>query len=201
MGDALARVTDTDRTARAAALAGVVGPLVGLVATLVATALSPTFRWTGSALSDLGATGAANPRLFNVGLVAAAVLTVAFAWVVWAGADHHLQRVGATAFAASMVALGLVGAFPAGTALHLPAAIAYFVLLTFALWLHGTGTALAGAVGRGLVSIWLGIGHVLLWLGWVGAGFGGIAIPELGGTLLLYAWILLEAGPGVARTN
>jgi len=174
-----------------AARSGVVGPLVGFAATLSATALSPTFHWTANALSDLGAAGAANPWLFNWGLVASAVLTVPFAWPLWVEADHPLERLGSATFAGSTVALALVGLFPEGTSLHLPVAVVYFSLLTFTLWIHGSGWVLAGLSRRGLLAVWLGIGHVLLWIGWLAAGFGGIAIPELGGSLALYAWILL----------
>lgn len=178
---------------RLAVRAGVVGPLVGFAATLSATALSPTFQWTRNALSDLGAASAANPWLFNYGLIASALLTLPFAWAVWVGADHPLQRLGALAFAASTVGLGLVGVFPIGSALHDPVAIAYFTALTFTLWIHGSGTVLAGLARRGLAAIWLGIGHVLFWIVWVAAGPGGIAVPEIVGSLALYSWVLLVA--------
>lgn len=176
---------------RLAVRAGVVGPLVGFAATLSATALSPTFRWTGNALSDLGAATATNPWLFNYGLIASALLTLPFAWVVWVDAANSLQRLGALAFAACTVGLGLVGVFPIGSGLHGPVAIAYFTFLTFTLWIHGSGSVLAGLARRGLAAIWLGIGHVLFWVVWVAAGFGGIAVPEFVGSLSIYAWILL----------
>lgn len=176
---------------RLAVLAGVVGPPVGFAATLAATAVSPTFRWTGDALSDLGAASAANPWLFNYGLVASALLTLPFTWALWVVADHPVQRLGVVAFAAGTVALGLVGLFPIGSDLHGPVAVAYFTLLTFTLWIHGSGSVLAGLARRGLAAIWLGIGHVLVWVGWLAAGPGGIAVPEIVGSLLLYSWILL----------
>lgn len=176
---------------RLAVGAGVVGPLVGFAATLSAAILSPSFQWTGNALSDLGAATAANPWLFNYGLVASALLTLPFAWAVWAAAGHPVQRLGALTFAASTVGLGLVGLFPIGSDLHGPVAIAYFTFLTFTLWVHGSGSVLAGLARPGLVAIWLGIGHVLLWVLWIAAGFGGIAVPEIVGSLSIYAWILL----------
>lgn len=176
---------------RLAIRAGLVGPLVGFGTTLAATARSPTFQWTGSALSDLGAAGAANSWLFNYGLVASALVTLPFVWVVWAAADHLVEHVGAAAFGLSVVLLGLVGVFPIDTALHGPVSVAYFTLLTVTLWVHGSGWVLAGLVRRGLIAIWLGIGHVLFWIAWVVAGPGGIAIPELVGSLAFYAWILL----------
>lgn len=181
-------MVDADGLARRA---GVVGPLVGFATTLAAIAASPTFRWTASALSDLGAPGAATPWLFNGGLVASALVTVGVAWVLWTDARHAVERLGTVVFLTSTVALALVGLFPEGTSLHSPVSITYFALLTVTLWVHGTGWALVGRVCRGLLAIWLGIAHVLAWIAWLAAGPGGIAVPEMGGSLLFYAWILL----------
>lgn len=180
-----------DERLRLLAWFGVIGPLVGLAGTLVATVVSPTFTWAGSALSDLGAAGEPTAALFNGGLIAAALLTAPVARVVWAIGDHPLQRLGAVGLVATLGALAGVGLFPIGSPLHFPVSASFFVLLTFVAWVHGSGTVLAGDPGGGLVAIWLGIGHVLVWVGWVAVGPPGIAVPELAGAVLLYVWILL----------
>ena len=181
-------MADVDRLA---VRAGMLGPLLGFATTLAATASSTSFRWTASALSDLGAAGAATPWLFNYGLVASALVTLPFVWPVWATAANSVERLGALAFALSVVLLGLVGVFPIDTPLHGPVSVAYFTLLTVTLWVHGSGWVLAGLARRGLIVIWLGIGHVLVWIGWVAVGPRGIAVPELVGSIVFYAWILL----------
>lgn len=173
----------------AMAWSGVASAGLGTASTLLAVGLSPTFSWTTNALSDLGATGAGTPWLFNGGLVAAGMLGLPFGWVLFATARHPLERLGAVGFTGSVASLALVGAFPTGTALHLPAAVAYFFLFTIAMWIHGSGAALAGEVRRGLGAIWLGIGHVLAWLGWVVTGLDGLAIPEIVGSGLFLAWV------------
>lgn len=178
---------------RALTWSGVAGSVVGLGAIAVAAALSPTFSLTASAVSDLGAPDAANPWLLNGGLVAAALVALPFAWVLWATARHGLERLGAVAFAAALVALVLVGLFPIGTAPHGPAAVTYFLLFTLGMWVHGSGTALAGDVERGLAAVWLGIAHLLAWLVWAAVGPDGLAIPELVGSLLLLGWVVLTA--------
>lgn len=178
---------------RVAARAGVIGPLVTFLTTFAATVASPTFRWSVSALSDLGAPGAANPWLFNYGLVVGMALTLPFAWALWTAAAHPLQRLGTAATAATIVLLGLVGVFPAGTDLHLPVAVAFFVGVSLTTWIHGTGTVLAGKARRGLLAIWLGIVHLLVWAGWAALGVGGIAVPEMAGAVLFYGWVVLEA--------
>lgn len=172
---------------------GVAGSLVGFAAVLSAAALSPTFSWTADAISSLGAAGAANPWILNAGLVAAGLVSLPFARVLWTTARHLLERAGAVAFGLGVVALVGVGVFPAGTDLHGPAAVSYFVLLTFVAWLHGSGAVLAGDAVRGLVAVWLGIAHVLAWVVWgLGVRPGpGIAIPEFVGSLLFLAWLVL----------
>lgn len=178
---------------RVAARAGVVAPVVTFVATATAIVVSPTFRWSASALSDLGAPTAANPWLFNYGLIVGMLLTLPFAWALWVAAAHPLQRLGTVAAAVTFILLGLVGVFPAGADLHVPVAVAFFVGVSLTTWTHGTGTVLGGAAVRGLAAVWIGIVHVLLWAGWFATGLGGIAVPEIVGALLLYGWVVLEA--------
>lgn len=174
---------------RLASWTGLAGALLGVSTTLLATLASPSFSWTGSALSDLGAPGAPTAWLFDGGLVVAGLVALPFAWPLLASARHVAERLGAVAYAGAVVALALVGAFPTGTALHVPLAVGYFGLLTSALWIHGTGAVLAGDPGRGLAAVWLGIGHVLAWAGWLAAGPDGVAIPELFGSAVLVAWL------------
>ena len=176
---------------RALAWSGLAGATLGVSTTLLATALSPTFSSTASALSDLGAAGAPTALLFNGGLLAAGLVTLPFAVVLWSVARNLAERGGAVLVAATAGALALVGTFPTGTALHLPVSVAYFVLLSFALWVHGSGAVLAGDARRGLAAVWLGLGNVAAWGLWVVSGLEGVALPELVGSLALLAWLAL----------
>lgn len=54
---------------------------------------------------------------------------------------------------------------------------------------------LSGRLRAELVTIWLGIGHVIGWVVW-GAGLRpgpGLALPELVGSVALAAWVVLTA--------
>jgi hypothetical membrane protein len=93
--------------------------------------------------------------------------------------------------AVALVAMALVGVFPLPHAAHGPVAVAFFVLFTYGLVVHGTGDVLAGAVGRGLVSIWLGIAHPTAWLLGLLGDADGVAIPEFVGAGLLAGWVWL----------
>lgn len=193
---------------RVVAWTGVAGGGLGLLAVLLATLLSSTFAWPTNALSDLGAAGAPTRALFNYGFIASALVALPFVWPLLSTADHPLEGVGGAAFGVAMVTLALVGLYPTGTRWHFPAALAYFAVATLTLWLHGTGTALAGDVSRGLFAVWLGIGHLLSWVLWAaGIRLGpGLAIPEILGSVVLFVWVLrttlalpvVRAGPSLA---
>ncbi|MFC6732867.1 hypothetical protein [Haladaptatus sp. DYSN1] len=159
-------------THRAGALSGILAPGITLGAILLATLLSPTFTWTGSALSNLGGAGERTAWLFNGGLMVG-----------------------------SLVALFSVGVFPIGTAYHFPAALSFYLLLTLALWVHGTGSVIAADVSFGLASIWLGIANIMTWI-WVSTGDltrSGLAIPEIIGALIFGGWMAFAARRLFAR--
>jgi hypothetical membrane protein len=177
------------RTERAA---GVLAPVVALGAILLATLVSPTFTWTGHPLSFLGI---APPTrlLFNGGLVAGGALSVPFAHHLWRTAGSRLLRAAALSFALTGVAMALVGLFPMSTVLHLPVAVAFYVLLSVTLWLFGAGALRAGGSGRraGVAALALGTLNALTWAVYVAAFAGSglsLAIPETIGALALGAW-------------
>ncbi len=170
---------DTGWSARR--LAGVAGPAAVVVsgagvfgsAVLASWILGSWFSWAGNALSHLGAVGRATAPLFNGSLVAAGLL-------------------GVVVLAASFGSSGLVGVFSLPHSLHGPVALAYFILLTLGLFVHGTGDVLAGHPYRGLRSIWFGVAHVA---GWVLLGFvpfEGIALSELVGAVGVWGWTLQQ---------
>lgn len=193
----------------ACAASGLVAPLVAAIGILSATLADPSFSWATSALSDMGALPRgrsvtasflrSNPQflLFNGGLILAGILGLPFARTLRTAAENRAHRAGAAAFAVAIVAMALVGVFHIPRPPHGAVAIAHYLAATIALWTYGTGTALAGAVRRGLATIWLGIAHVLFWILWAlflsSGPVPGIAVPETVGAAIFGAWILATA--------
>ena len=174
----------------AARLAGPAGAVFTSSTILAATFLSPTFSWTESALSDLGV--AADPLvalLFNGGLVGGAAVGLAYALAL----RPHSSPLG-VGYALSLLAMALVGVFPAGTEPHFPAAIAFFLLAPATVTFDGWRRR-ASPTGR--VSLLLAAGHVAGWILWsYGIRPGdGFALPELGGVVMFGAWLLVLAPP------
>lgn len=176
---------------RVGTVAGVVAPAIALGAILVAVVLSPTFSWTASALSDLGATDASTSGIFNTGLVLGGVVSLPFAVRITETARNRIEATGAVIFAFTGVALTLVGAFPIGTDPHTPAAVAFYVLLSFSLWTYGVGNALTGDLLIGAGTVLLGVVNVGTWTVYIVeyAPTGlSVAIPELVGAVVLAVW-------------
>lgn len=169
--------------------AGVASPVVSLGSILLAAALSPTFTWTGSALSDLGAPTAPTAALFNGGLVLGGALALPFAVRLVGTARNRAESAGAGLFALTALALAGVGLFPLNTPQHTPVAIAFFLLLSLSLWAYGAGNALTGDRRLGAVTAALGALNLAAWVVYVTAAPGlGLALPESVGAVVLALW-------------
>jgi hypothetical membrane protein len=170
-----------------ARLAAPTAAVVAIGSILLAVALSGTFSWRGSALSDLG-TVERTAWLFNGGLVFACLLGIPYARVLWTAAADPLGHMRAGTYLAAILAMASVGLFPAGHPVHLPAALAFFVLAALTLLVDGVARfrlregKIALAAGIASPSVWP------VWLLWVIPG-GGIAVPEFVGAALFAYWV------------
>lgn len=193
------RATVTD-THRASAVAGIAATVIALGGIVGATIASPTFRWAGNALSDLGQPGdpAATPTttlLFDGGLVLGGVVGLLFARTLWMK-EHALERVAAVPFAVALVGMAGVGVFPYSQPLHVPAALTLYLGSMVAMALYTVGNALAGETARAAVTVGLVAAHVGVWWWWIAGGEvtrGGLAIPETIGAAIFGAWVCWTA--------
>lgn len=184
------RPTPTGRAV--ARTAGFAAPVLALAAILLATAVSPTFSWRTSALSDLGVSPSTG-LLFNGGLLVGAALALPYGSLLRRdarGAPTSVwRRLTAVAFVLAAVSMGLVGVFVSGHSLHFPVAAAFYLLVTLTLALDG---AARRATTTGAASLTLAAVHVVVWAGWiVGVVPGGLAVPETVGAFAFAAWMLL----------
>lgn len=173
---------------RLARLTGPVAAVVTIGSILLATVLSGTFRWRASALSDLGTVGATG-WLFNGGLVLGCLVGLPYGWALWTAAADWLGTIRAGAFVAALLSMGGVGLFPAGELLHLPFALAFFVLAALTLIADGVARF---RLQTGKLSLAAGVASPAVWPFWlvVVAPGSGIAIPEFVGAVLFALWIV-----------
>ena len=181
---------DLDRLGR---VSGVAFVLVSLGAILYATVASPTFAWTESALSDLGAPGAPTALLFNGGLVLTGLVALPFVTWLYRRGRNRLERAGGAVLAVSAVLSALVGIFPTGTPQHFPVVLAFFLSIPVALWTRAAGSYRAGDPRDVAVGFLGGALDPVAWLVWAFVGRAvapGLALPETAGILGLHAWAL-----------
>lgn len=179
--------------------AGLASATVALGTTLLAAVVSPTFSWTGNALSELGVawTAVGTPAtvaLFNGGLVLGALFGLVFAGALYRGGETRLERATGIAFGMTTASMGGVGLFPVGTALHVPTAVGFYVLITVTASLAVVPAVRRGARWYGVASLTVAVGNLGTWIGWLalgGPGVVGLAVPELAGAVLLAAWVAL----------
>jgi len=180
---------------------GAVAIALSLGGILVATILSPSFAWTGNALSDLGvawsaAGTSATALAFNGGLIAGGAVGLAFTRALAATARTRAERIVVALFGLTVVLMGLVGVFPRGSSLHLPVAVGFYVLVSLTLWADGLARFAGAVPGRWLPGLTFGTVNLLAWVAWAATGSilrGGVAVPETVGALALAGWVAIAS--------
>jgi hypothetical membrane protein len=187
-------------------LLGAGAVLISVFGILGALALSPWFSVLENPLSDLGRAGRPSAPVFNGTLIASGLLGMGFIGGLWRRSVTPIERSGIALFGIAAAFVGLVGVFPTPHPYHYSASVGFYVTLTFALFVYGTGNALAGRTGAGLATIWLGVVHTASWVAWwVLMGDQGIAGPEAIGAGVFSVWVCgmvwrsyrNSSGPGV----
>lgn len=169
-----------------ARLTGPAAVVVTIGGILLATALSPTFSWTG-ALSDLGVTPG-TAWLFNGSLIVGGLVGAPYAWALWSAAADPLGHLRAATYLLALLAMAGVGLAPAGRPLHFPFAISFFALAAL--------TAIVDGVVRfrldsGKLALLAGVLAPVAWPAWLlWLGGRGIAVPEFVGAVLFGVWVV-----------
>ncbi|MDS0281687.1 DUF998 domain-containing protein [Haloarcula onubensis] len=186
---------------RVEAVAGFVAVAVAAVGIGGGALASPAFSVAGNALSDLGQPGnpAATPLttlFFDGGLVVSGVIGLAFTAGYWQAGRNWPERVATLPLAIALAGMAGVGLFPAGQALHAPAALTLYLGSMVAMALDAVGVAVAGLRTRAAATLGLVFVHVAGWWWWAGGGpvlRPGLAIPELLGAAVFAAWVVWTA--------
>jgi hypothetical membrane protein len=176
---------------RFAALGGPAMVVLWLGGILVATLLDPSFGWTSNTLAELGRAGQPSALVNDVSVVLGGSLGLLFLWRVWSESTNNVQRSGVAFVGLIVLLLSVAQLGVQNPWLELMALV--FILFTLpALALHGSGDVFAGRPRRGVLSIWLGIVHILEWQ--VLSIILGLssAIPAYVSLVLLSVWVLAQ---------
>ncbi|MHB9286038.1 DUF998 domain-containing protein [Halobacteriales archaeon Cl-PHB] len=179
--------------------AGAAGVLVTFAAILVATLVSPAFRWTAHALSNLGVTATAPGTgttvvLFNGGLILGGLVSLGFAHYLVQTAETGLGTAAGVSFGLTTLLLAAIGVFPQDQSLHVPVAVGFYLLVSVTLALAGVAAYRRRDRTWAAVSVGLGAVNLAVWVAWGmtgGVRRGGLAIPEILGALAFALWVVL----------
>lgn len=171
---------------RFARLSGPAAVTIALTGIVAATAISQTFAWQESALSDLGV-APETAWLFNGSLVVAGLVGAPYAWALWSAAADRLSHLRAAAYLLALVSMAGVGLAPAGRPLHVPFALAFFSLAALTAVVDGVARFRLRSGKLSLLSGALAPVAWPVWLGWLGEG---IAVPEFVGAVLFGVWVV-----------
>lgn len=170
---------------------GLTAVLISICGILGALALAPWFSVLEHPLSDLGSAGRVSAPVFNLALITSGTLGLGFVTGLWRRTEIWVRRLGLSMFGVAAGFVILIGVYPTPHSYHYPLAVGFYVTLTFALFVHGTGEVIAGNERFGLTTIWLGIVHTAAWLGWWRFMDGqGIAAPEVIGAVVFSVWVV-----------
>jgi hypothetical membrane protein len=172
--------------------------VVTLGAIFAAISLSPEFSWTAHALSNLGGNvgDASTPTtrlIFNYGLILGGLVGMAFGLPMLGVFRNLVELAGVGLFGLVLISMSLIGVFPLQTDLHIPVAIAFYMLLSAALWTYGVGNVFAGDERRGMYTVALAVLNGTVWILWLATGDllrPGLAFPELLGAFLFAVWAI-----------
>ncbi len=183
-----------DRKQRLGAAAGFLTPVLAFACILGAIASYPSFSWTNNALSDLGVVSGVTGLLFNFGLCASGFLGLIFAvfgLFSYLG-KNVVGKVGASTFAASIVALIAIGVFNENfSGIHFAVSVAFFVLAPISLFIITGAFALSRQKRAAILTAATGVVAALPWLLlFVFRYVQGVAIPETISGLAVSAWTI-----------
>lgn len=180
-------------------LSGAVGVFLTLGAIFLATVVSPDFRWTAHALSNLGVTTTApgtdtTALLFNGGLTLGGLVSLGFAAYLFRAGRTALDRAVGVSYAITVLTMATIGVFPQGRSLHFPVAVAFYLLVSVTLLTAAGAAYRTDELTWSVTSLALGSLNLGVWIVWGLLGpvrRDGLAVPEIAGAVAFAAWVLL----------
>jgi hypothetical membrane protein len=125
----------------------ITGPLAvatGLITLAISALINPWFDLYRNAFSDLGRIGLQNSWVFNLGLLIASLLGIAYTFCLITSLKHPISHTAAGVYLIGVIHLMLIALFPEGTKPHWTVSFEFFTIMLFtylayspALWLEG----------------------------------------------------------------
>ncbi|MDY6778628.1 MAG: DUF998 domain-containing protein [Candidatus Nanohaloarchaea archaeon] len=175
---------------------GALAPLAGFATLIAASRLITGFSWQQNNLAALGNSIHTYFWVFRAGMLVTGVVGIPFAAALWRESEQPLKRSATLIYIASTTSLAALGYLPIDHEWYLSVELGMHILMSYTLFIFGTGEILDERPTRGLATIWLGVLGTTIWLGWAGGliSGNGSGIPEAAGISIFLTWMFVKAG-------
>lgn len=157
---------------------------------------NPWFVFTKHAFSDLGGPEAANPWIYNYGMILLGILGFLYSLTLIEDAANKIETVGGAFMLIAGIFLALIGLYPSGTSPHNWVSTWFFVQAGLAIISWGIGLLLSGFKNLGTVFTAMGVlgGMFAIFIDWP-----SVAVLEAYGICIIEVWIVLMLKVHVVR--
>lgn len=172
---------------------GLAAAVLAWIVIAVSISVNPWFDLFEHALSDLGGPQASSPWIYNLGLIAVALVVLIYSIYLVYVSTNKMEVVGSAFLVIAAIFLALIGVFPAGTRPHTFVSTWFFIQMDLAIACWGIGLVLRGVIRVGYLFITLALVSPILALA---IDWPSIAVQEIFGILIidlyvvsLYLWV------------
>ncbi|MGB9733827.1 MAG: DUF998 domain-containing protein [Conexivisphaera sp.] len=156
----------------------------------LSAARNPWFSVTRNAFSDLGGPRAADPWIYNAGMIATAALLIAFSvYLLWSS-GNRVESMGASFAVVGGIFLAMIGIFHEGTYPHVFVSTWFFAQMDMAIALWGAGSMISRRMDVGTLSLALAVGAPI---GAMLVRWPSTALLEAYGIAVIDIWALAVA--------
>ncbi|MGC9189640.1 MAG: DUF998 domain-containing protein [Conexivisphaera sp.] len=156
----------------------------------LSAARNPWFSVTRNAFSDLGGPRAADPWIYNAGMIATAALLIAFSvYLLWSS-GNRVESMGASFAVVGGIFLAMIGIFHEGTYPHVFVSTWFFAQMDMAIALWGAGSMISRRMDVGFLSLTLAVGAPI---GAMLVRWPSTALLEAYGIAVIDIWALAVA--------
>jgi hypothetical membrane protein len=167
---------------------GLASGVIFWIVTILSIVANPWFSLTKNAFSDLGASSANVPWVYNYGLVVAGGVALLYSVALMDWSTNKVEVAGSAFMFIAGIFLALIGIYPSGTRAHAFVSTWFFLQMDLAMVSWGIGLIIAKKRLLGILSVAASIlapvgGGIVMW--------PSIAVLEAYGILLIMGWMVL----------
>jgi len=167
---------------------GLASGVVFWTVTILSIVANPWFSLTKNAFSDLGASSANAPWIYNYGLVVVGGVALLYSVALMDWSTNKVEVAGSAFMFVAGIFLALIGIYPSGTRAHTFVSLWFFLQADLAIASWGIGLMVAKKRLLGFLSV---VFAILAPVGAEVVTWPSIAVLEAYGILAIMGWMVL----------